>query len=312
MPYDSQITRSDVQIPEEMQREIVQRVPTRSAVLSIARRLPNMARAQQRMRVLSALPTAYFVQGDTGLKQTAEQAWQNKFINAEEIAAIVPVPESVVNDLDYDLWGEVQPRIEESIGKVIDLAVIHGTNAPAAWPDDIVTAATAAGHAVTLGTGVDLYEDLFGLNGVLAKVEADGFNITGHVSAMSMRARLRGMRDADGHPLWMMIPGQPTTYTLEGVPMTFPQNGGITPAAALQISGDFSELVYSIRQDVSVKILTEAVIQDSAGNIIYNLAQQDMVALRCVIRLGWEIPNPVTPMEPTEASRYPFAVLKPA
>src|SRR5574341_179472 len=309
MPYDSQITRSDVQIPEEMQREIVQRVPTRSAVLSIARRLPNMARAQQRMRVLSALPTAYFVQGDTGLKQTAEQAWQNKFINAEEIAAIVPVPESVVNDLDSDLWGEVQPRIEESIGKVIDLAVIHGTNAPAAWPDDIVTAATAAGHAVTLGTGVDLYEDLFGLNGVLAKVEADGFNITGHVSAMSMRARLRGMRDADGHPLWMMIPGQPTTYTLEGVPMTFPQNGGITPAAALQISGDFSELVYSIRQDVSVKILTEAVIQDSAGNIIYNLAQQDMVALRCVIRLGWEMPNPVTPMEPTEASRYPFAVL---
>lgn len=42
------------------------------------------------------------------------------------------------------------------------------------------------------------------------------------------------------------------------------------------VVGDFSKAVYAIRNDVDVKILTEAVIQDpTTGAIVYNLAQQD-------------------------------------
>ena len=62
-----------------------------------------------------------------------------------------------------------------------------------------------------------------------------------------------------------------------------------------------------MRQDVTYKILDQAVIQDSAGNIVYNLAQQDMVALRCVMRLGFALPHPITRMD--SGSGYPFAVL---
>ena len=75
----------------------------------------------------------------------------------------------------------------------------------------------------------------------------------------------------------------------------------------------FSGLVYAIRQDVTYKILTEATIVDpSTKEVIYSLAQQDMVALRAVMRLGWEIPNPINYMQPTAANRCPFAVYAPA
>ena len=76
------------------------------------------------------------------------------------------------------------------------------------------------------------------------------------------------------------------------------------------ISGDFSQLAYSIRQDITFKIFDQGVIQDPAtGEILYNLMQNDMVALRAVMRLGWEIPNPINAMAPDKTKRCPFAVL---
>lgn len=313
--YNSIIDRTGAQslMPEQFSREIVQGAVENSAVLRLARRLPNMQRAQTRMAVLSALPTAYFVSGDNGLKQTTEVSWADKYIYAEEIAAIVPIPESVLMDADYDIWGEVRPRLVEAIGKVIDAAVLFGTNAPTAWPDDLFTAATAASHIVDHSSfSGDYYDEIMGAGGVLSLVEADGFMVNGHVAGMSMKAALRGLRDGStGAPIFMTSMQGSTQYALDGAPMFFPANGAFNESTALMFSGDWSQLVYSIRQDVTTKILTEAVIQDGAGNIVYNLAQMDMVALRMVMRLGWQLPNPINRLQPTEASRYPFSILVP-
>ena len=313
MPFNSVITRGDAEalIPEEVSREIIQGVPQASSIMQLARKLPNMTSNQKRLPILASLVTAYFVSGDTGLKQTSKQAWDKKFIDAEELAVIVPIPEAVLDDSDYDIWGEVMPRMIEAFGIAFDEAVFYGTNAPQNWPDDILTAATGAGHIVAFGTGVDIYEDIMGVNGTLALVEEDGFNVTGHVAALTMKARLRGLRDANGVPIFMRTMQETTRYELDGVDCVFPKNGGVDAAQSLLISGDWSQLVYAIRQDVTYKVLTEAVIQDTAGNIIYNLAQQDMVALRAVMRLGWQLPNPINRVNPNEATRYPFAILTP-
>jgi len=308
------IDRSDAAalIPEEVSREIVQGVAETSACLRLFRRLPNMSRKQQRIPVLSALPTAYFVNGDTGLKQTTEQAWENKYLNAEEIACIVPIPEAVLDDADYDIWAEVRPRIVEAFGVVIDAAILFGTNAPTSWPASILGGATSAGHVVALGTGADIYEDIMGENGVISLVEEDGYMVNGHIAAMTMKAKLRGLRDTNRQPIFVRSMQDRTRYELDGEPMEFPANGAFDVTKALMFSGDFRQAVYAIRQEITYKVLTEAVIQDNTGAIVYNLAQQDMVALRAVMRMAWQVPNPVTRLQPTEAQRYPFAVLTPA
>lgn len=326
MPYNSLIARTDAAslIPEDVSREIIKNVPEQSAVLQLGRRLQNMPRARKRLPVLSMFPTAYFVTGDAGLKQTTEVNWSDKYIDAEELAVIVPIPEAVLDDADYDIWAEIRPLIEEAFGVAIDAAILHGTNAPSSWPTNIATAAASASNSVDLSTqvasGEDLYDVLLGENGVVAKVEADGYMVNGHIAAMSMRGKLRGVREKVyngsttanlGLPIFTRSMQDSSQYELDGSPILFPKNGAIAAASVLQFSGDWSQLVYSFRQDVTYKILTEAVIQDGSGNIVYNLAQQDMIALRAVIRLGWQVPNPINRVQQTEASRYPFGILVP-
>src|SRR5690606_31488635 len=96
-----------------------------------------------------------------------------------------------------------------------------------------------------------------------------------------------------GQPIFLRTMQAAADYELDGSPVIFPVNGSMDASQALMFTGDWSQLVYAMRQDMTWKILTEAVIQDGAGNIIYNLAQQDMVALRAVMRLGWQLPNPI-------------------
>lgn len=317
MPYNNLIDRSEAGalIPEDVSRDIIQSLPEASAVMSVARRLPNMPTNKQRMPVLSLFPAAYFVNGDTGLKQTTEMNWSNKYLNAEEIAVIVPIPEAVIDDADYDIWGEVRPRIVEAMGKTFDQAVFYGTNAPASWPTHLVGGCTASGHVVDLSDVIaasgDIYDAVMGEAGVLAYVEGDGFMVNGHVAALTMKAKLRGLRDSQKQPIFTRSMQDGTRYELDGEPLIFPRNGSIVPASSLLISGDWDQLVFSIRQDVTYKLLDQAVIQDNTGAIVYNLAQQDMVALRVVMRLAWQLPNPINQINPTEASRYPFALLKP-
>lgn len=297
-------------IPTQEANEIIQGTITQSAVLSRGRKLANMTSRQYKMPVLDMLPIAYFVNGDTGQKKTTKQAWDKKFITAEEIAVIVPIPEAVLDDAEYDIWAEVKPRVTEAFGKVIDGAILFDVDKPSTWRDGVVTTATKAQSVVTLGASDNLYDKIMAEEGVIAKVEDSGYFVNGHMADISMKAKLRGLKDADGNPIFKSDMQGATSYSLDGSPMNFPNNGAFDKSKALMISGDFSQLVYSIRQDITFKLFTEGVVQNTDGTIAYNLMQNDMVALRAVMRLGWEIPNPINALKTDKTKRCPFSILK--
>jgi len=307
----------------------VQAVSGSNPLMQLARRLPDMPRAQTRMPVLSALATAYFVTGDTGMKQTSQITWANKYIDAEELAVIVPIPESVLDDAGYDIWGEVRPQLVDAFNVAINAAVLFGTNIPATWTTNLGAAGLLAlavarsqtvDESTQIAAGDDLYDMLLGPSGVISMIEADGYMATGHIAHLSMRGKLRGLREPVyngtaatdiGRPIFMNSMQDATRYALDGQPIYFPTDGSINSSSALLFTGQWDQLVYAFRQDISYKILDQAVLQDGAGNIVYNLAQQDMVALRAVMRLGFALPNPINRVNQTEATRCPIAVLIP-
>jgi HK97 family phage major capsid protein len=297
-------TDADSLIPEDVAAGIMQSAVEASAALALFPHVP-MSTKTRRMPALSALPVAYFVNGDTGLKQTTEMAWSGKYLEAEEIAAIVPVPEAVLDDADFDIWAQVQPRLAEAVGRTLDAAIFSGTNKPANWPAALIPAAIAAGNIYERGTNAatagGISADISALFGV---VEADGYVVDGLVASGTYKGLLRNARDANGVLLSEVSGG-----TIYGVPIKY-QNRTLWPAPATTeaTAGDFSMGMLGVRQDLTYKLLDQAVITDDTGTVIFNLPQQDMLAMRVVARFAWQVATPFVFGQ--TGGEYPFAVMQ--
>lgn len=308
-------------IPVEYSREILQELPQESAFLRLARRLPNMSRKEDKRPVLNSLPMAYFVNqssgntgdDDIGVKTTTQMEWGSLTLTAEEIACIIPVPENVIADADYNLWEEIIPQVRAAFGVVIDKAAFFGDNKPSSWPTAIAPAAVAAGNTIAVGTNTDLASDIIGVDGLMNLVEEDGFNVNGFYAANVMKASLRDLRDSVKNPIFLRSLTETEPDRLIGEQIYFDRNGNFDTDDYLMIAGDWSKAVYAIREDIEYRLLTEATIIDpSTKQVVYALAQQDMAAMRFKMRLGVQVANPATRANSTSATRYPFSVLTPA
>ena len=297
------IARTDVDalIETQVAKEIFEGTIRQSKALSMFKRLPNATSDKTKLRVLDSLPVAYFVDetSHNGRKNITKLAWDKKYINIAELAVIVPIKENLLNDSSIDIWATVRPRVEEAFAKKIDNAMFFGVDKPTDWRAGLVPSISTVGAEVT-ETNNGLYSDI---NDAMVKVEESGYNVNGILGGTGLKGKFRMMLDTTGQPL--------NTTEIGSIRREFMDNGVWDKTKSTLVVGDFSQAVYAIRQDITYKVLTEAVIQDpSDGSILYNLAQDDMVALRVVMRLGWEIPNPVNAENET-ATRFPFASLKP-
>jgi len=309
-------------IPEEVQRQIVQSVEVESAALNLMPKA-RMKRAQQRIPVLTQLPTAMWVNGsaaldgrDIGIKQTTQLMWDNVFLNAETLAVIVPVSEHLIADIDYDFWEEIRPKVTEALAVALDQAVFFGgAGTPPSWPTPLAQQAVAAGNVAVAAAGIDTLDDI---NNVMAAVEADGYDVNGFWARRQMKAKLRGLRSTT-HELLYWPDERPSTNgapggTLYGERIYF-SNAGLAGFSTAtnnfsMICGDWTMAILGVREDINMELFDQGVITDNAGVIQYNLMQQDMVALRVTARFAFAMPNPVNRQNPTAATRCAFGVLQ--
>lgn len=300
-------------IPTEYSTDIIQAARESSLALSTFRSV-TMPAGVQHMPVLDVLPIAKWVTGEPGgagtggEKATAEQKWKGLVLTAEEIAAIVVIPEAVLEDSSIDLWAEITPRLGESIGAAIDAATFAGTDKPASWPAAIGPAALAAGNRV--GTNGAAASDA-NYNTVIGMVEASGFMPDTVYASVAQRTVFRAF-NAGGVPIYLTdIRDDARVDSIHGIPVKYDRMG-VLGAATHAIVGDPTMAILGTRVDLQYKVLTEATIDVSAlqdGSAMVSLPQQDSVALRVRGRFGFAVANPVTMLEPVEANRYPFAII---
>jgi HK97 family phage major capsid protein len=318
MPYNTMVQRSDVtaRIPQRIVDDMLTTLEAQSALLNLGTRIP-MPVGVTSFPVLSALPTAYWVTGDTGMKQTSGASWGAQSINVDELAVIVPVPENVLDDAGFDIWGALRPLMEQAIARAIDQAAFLGVNKPATQPVDFSTAANTAGNTVVRGTATAANGGLAkDISDLIALMEAEGESPNAGIARIGLKGIIRGLsaQQVTAVSAAMGAGGAFSINDWWGVPVSYDFLRGLWPTAVSTVEaiiGDFTKVVVGVRRDFTYKLITEGVITDNSTPpvIQFNLPQQDMVALRVTFRLGWQINNPINYDQPVAASRYPFGRL---
>lgn len=294
---------TDQLVPDQQVSEILQSAPEESVVLNRARTV-RMSSKKSKQPVLASLPEAYWVDGDTGLKQTDSATWGGITMTAEELAVIVPIPDAVVDDSNVPLWDEVRPLVREALGKKVDQAALFGTDKPASWPTGIIPAAIAAGNVSQLSASNNLADAFAEVAGAASE---GGFAVNGFATRPGLNWRLRGLKDTNGQYLFG-APTQGGNATLFGYTLDEVRNGAWDATVAEGLALDWSKFVVGIRQDVTYDLFREGVISDADGKVILNLMQQDTKALRVVFRVGFQVAVPMTRLGGT----YPAGVVTPA
>lgn len=310
MAYDGVIDRATnpaIEIPEQVAGKVIEEATASSVVASLARRV-RMSSKTYRQPVLDVLPDAYWVNGDTGLKQTTEVEWDSIYLTAEPLAVLVVVPDEFMQDATIPIWSEVRPLIAQAFGRKIDNAALWGTDAPASWTGNVYGHAAAAGNFVEIGAGLSGESDLaWDVAQMGLQLAEDGFNLNAFAAQPGFNWRLLGMRDTAGQPIYTNLVGE-NRQGLYGIPFVESRNGAWNSEVKL-VGGDWSKAILGTRLDMTFTMHTDAIISDDSGNVVFNAMQQDSQIMRVVGRFGFAVANPVTSLNSTRATRSPFSLL---
>ena len=306
--FSSLIDRPGAQatMPEEVSLALLKEVKNISAAFGVFEEI-KMMRAQDRTPILSALPGAEWVEGDTGLIETTAVKWTNRYVNAEEMAVIVPIPQNVLDDSEFDVWGTIQPLLAQAIARRFDQTLFMGVRAPASFPECVLLAAEKVGNKFSRGTAEPAHGGLASdVSELLATMEPQGFEPDYTIAHTTYKGLLRNARNSFGDRFPEIGPEE-----IYGANVVYPMRG-LWPTGkkeAEMFAMESEQFIVGLRQDVSLKLLDQAVIQGEGGAITFNLAQQNMVALRVIFRGGWQVSNQINWDQENEANRYPAAVM---
>ena len=266
-------------VPKEQAAEIIKKVARGSSVMRLSK-LENMTSETKKFPVMTSGAGAYWV-GEGKRISTSGATWIFPEVKAKKLAVIIPVTKEKLEDTTIDVFTELQDSIAEAFYQTFDKAAIFGKNSP--FATSILGSIDSVGAEVVDNSSVNL--DL-SASDVMAKVEDAGYEVDGWAASIGLKNRLRKLRDSSGAPIYVDGTDQTELYNQ---PIEFVRNGAWDKDKALAIAGEWKYSIVGVRDGISYEILKEATLQgtlDADGKPL-SLAEQDMVAIKATMRIGY-------------------------
>ena len=264
-------------IPSSVANDIIADVTRGSAVMGLSKLIP-MTTPTKTVPVLASGVGAYWV-GETEKIQTSSAEWIYPVITAKKLGVIIPVSSEALNDSTIDVFSAYRTEISKAFAVALDKAALFGSDSPFGAGKSIHEKIVAAGNEFVLGSvaGQAIGGDL---SDVMALIEADGFDVNGFAGPIAMKNRLRKAKDDAGNQIFKDIT-KDAPAEVYGQPLAYVRNGAWDAAKSNLIAGNFDFSLVGMLQDIEYKVATEGTV----GTM--NLFEQDMVALRATMRVGF-------------------------
>lgn len=281
------INRSNIQLPNEVSQEIIQKTRDASVVMRLARQIALPGRGVQ-IPVIASDPTASWV-AETGNKPVSTPTLDKKIMQAHKLAVIVPFSNEFRRDAAA-LYDALIARLPGVLGKTFDSTVFFGPASGSLANFDNFSAVTAQSLASSVYGGLVAAD---------ADIGEQGGIMDGIVLAPQGKSVLLGALDGQNRPIFI-------DSIREGdVPVVLGARTYVTPAAyqagsaasgsdaavpdVIGFAGDWTKAMYGTVEGVRIDYSSDATLTVTNGTdtTMINLFQQNMFAVRAEIEVGF-------------------------
>ena len=275
-------TTNSMALPSDISNEIMQKTQESSAIMRLAHHIALPGRGVT-IPVITGDPTAAWV-AETAAKPVSNGTPGTKLMQAFKIAVIETFSKEFVRDIPA-LYDALVQRLPGALAGVFDSTIIGATQAPSATNFDTFASCTAQ-SILNANNGTYL-----GLVAADADIAAHGGVMNGLALGAQARALLLTATDTTNRPLFLASANDGVVDKVLGVPTYFNKNlykagasSGSVPAI-VGIAGDWSQAMYGTVSGVEIAVTDTATL--TSGNTTINLWQQNMIAVRAEIEVGF-------------------------
>lgn len=278
--------RTNISLPTDISREIMQKTQDSSAIMRLARRISLPGRGTT-IPVISGDPTANWVD-ETNVKPVANPTLSQKVMHGYTLAVIVPFSNQFRRDLSA-LYDAIVERLPGALGLKFDQTVI-GTSAPGTGFD---TLGSCTAQSIVAGQNHTAYQ---GLVAAYADIAAHSGALNGFAISPAAEGILLGSLDSTGRPIFTGSVRDADVSPILGARVA--RGRGVYKAgtaavgttagtpALVGIAGDWNQAMYGVvENDVQISISDAATL--TIGTQQINLWERNMFAVRAEIEVGF-------------------------
>ena len=292
-------------IPEELRNEVL-----RIAELQygLARRemlyLPFTGPGDTRKIPALGTSVSVFWTGEGVKKNSTQPKFNIVTQTLKKLAAIVPMTEEILEDSAINLTQLIGALFAEAVAKEEDLQFFAGDGT--VWTGILNNGSVNTVYQTVGGIANLSADDLLKMIDETPTGALAGAKFYMNRTVLSAVRKLKTATTLD---YIFQNPGQGLPATIWNYPYelsdAFPKAADVVDGSPYILFGNLkATCIFGDKQQLRVKLLEEATITDTDGQTTVNLAEQDMVALRVVERVGYVIglPTGLTVLDSTQES----------
>ena len=253
-------------VPVEIAREIMKNIIDQASILKVSKKIPMSSDRMVIPKLVSTGSAGWVAEGEE--ISTTLPTFEYPQLKAKKLAIIVPVTREKINDSVANVINEVKQAIADMFATAIDTACIFGVNTP--FETSLFSSIGLNKITATSTLNIDISD-------CMGKVEENKYNCNYLLIGTTQKKILRALANDNAFKNSLDLDSAYNT------PIEYVRNWD--DSKALAITGDFTRSIVGTRENMEYEILKEATIKTGSQSI--NLAQQDMIGIKCTMRMAY-------------------------